>query len=220
MSNAIGEFVTDGSGGKPDASGTANTDRGVKQVVDRGQILNGYDIEGPDTAPIGAGSATIGTTGSARLTKRGTVDRRTIRGRAGAESTEQTQVHLSKISVEDVLYSLHLMGAEIFSTPELELDTVEAKKLGDAIQNVAKYYNIGFDPKKVAIFNLVTVAGMIYGTRFVAVRNRIKAAKATISPAPKATPITQGKPAQATAQSINLRESSPSAIFGDMSGAL
>jgi hypothetical protein len=71
--------------------------------------------------------------------------------------------------LEDLLFSVHLMGAAILKVPELEIDAEEAKRLSDAIKNVAQYYPMVFDPKKLAIANLCVVLGTIYGTRAVAI---------------------------------------------------
>lgn len=67
------------------------------------------------------------------------------------------------------------MGAKLLSTPELELDEDEAKKLSDAIKNVAQYYDFLMDPKKLAIAQLCFCAGGIYGPRMISiVKNSVK----------------------------------------------
>jgi hypothetical protein len=66
------------------------------------------------------------------------------------------------------------MGAAILSVPELELDAGEARQYADALTEVAKFYTLSFDPKKVAIVNLLVVAGKIYGTRLFAYSTRRK----------------------------------------------
>jgi hypothetical protein len=64
------------------------------------------------------------------------------------------------------------MGAQLLSTPELELDTAESKKLADSIREVTRHYNLILDPKHAAIFNLMCCAGGIYGPRAIVVWKR------------------------------------------------
>jgi hypothetical protein len=82
-----------------------------------------------------------------------------------------------------LLYSLHQMGAAILATPEIELDKDESRKLAEAIKDVAGYYALAFDPKKVAIANLLSVAGFVYGPRIIAWRARRKASEGLEKPA-------------------------------------
>jgi hypothetical protein len=74
------------------------------------------------------------------------------------------------------------MGAAILSTPEIELDRDESKKLGDAIKDVGRHYAMILDPKWVAIANLGAVAGFVYGPRIIAYRARRKAEKEAQKP--------------------------------------
>lgn len=168
MPDTIGKFVKDGSGGKPSIDTVTQSNDGIKDSVREPEIIAGYEVEGPDTEPIASG----GATGGPRLTKSGKVDRRTLRGKSTTDAPEETSVRLSAISLTDAILGLHEMAAEFFKTPELELDKEEAAKLSEATQNVAKYYAIAFNPKKVAIFNLAVCMTTIYGTRFVAIRNK------------------------------------------------
>ena len=69
------------------------------------------------------------------------------------------------------------MGAAFFDVAEVAIEKSEAEKLSAAIKDVGKYYAMEFDPKKVAIANLLAVAGGIYGTRFVAYRLKKKIAR-------------------------------------------
>jgi hypothetical protein len=103
-------------------------------------------------------------------------------------STQNIAEHL-----ESLLLSVHLMGAAFFSTPELALDPEEATKLSDAIKNVAQYYPVVFDPKKLAMGNLGIVLLTIYGTRGVTLWKKMKQETPSKSkPAP--TPIRSESP--------------------------
>jgi hypothetical protein len=185
MSKPIGSFVDAGTGGE--SGPIRDTDRaqpvtggsdGAKQSANGPQIIDGYENAiDPATVKIGAG-----IDGGARTTKSGRIDRRTRAGRSytatgsGEASTVYQDIE-SRISLTEVLFSLHQMGAAFFAVAELELDKTEAEKLGSAIKEVAKFYAVSFDPKKLAIFNLAIVAGGIYGTRFVAIRTRMRIEK-------------------------------------------
>ncbi len=128
-----------------------------------------------------------------------------------------------------MLFNLHAMAASFVNVDKLAIDKDEAKQLADAINEVNKFYNIAFDPKKVAIFNLCVVAGKIYGTRLVAVYVDRKATKAaTGDPASAAAPTAPGptlvkQNRQADAPPRPVSEMSPSDLFAgamETSGAL
>ena len=117
-----------------------------------------------------------------------------------------------------MLYSLHLMGANILAVKELQIDKAEAEKLSEAIQKVAEHYDIGLDPKKAAIFNLCAVAGSIYVPRVIAVVVSHRAAKpAQVNSAPQATPIRPARPEPVRPSGTHLPENlsgtSPSQLF-------
>lgn len=64
------------------------------------------------------------------------------------------------------------MLSGITQTPELALDISEAANLAQALDTVNKFYNVEVAEKTIAWTNLAMVAGMIYGTRLVAIRMR------------------------------------------------
>jgi hypothetical protein len=65
------------------------------------------------------------------------------------------------------------MAAAFLKIDELQLDPSEAKDLAAGIQEVGKHYAMTFDPKTVAIANLVIISGGIYGTRVMAYNTRM-----------------------------------------------
>ena len=69
------------------------------------------------------------------------------------------------------------MGAKMMDIPELELTKDEAEKFTRAIKEVAKHYDYSMDPKKVAMFQLLCVAGGIYGPRGMAIYRRSQSAE-------------------------------------------
>lgn len=64
------------------------------------------------------------------------------------------------------------MLAAFTKSAELLVDEDEAAKLAEATVNVSRHYNVAMAAKTVDWINFATVAGMIYGTRLVAIRNR------------------------------------------------
>lgn len=64
------------------------------------------------------------------------------------------------------------MLAAFTKTAELEIEQEEAAKLAEATANVSRHYNVAVAAKTVDWINFATVAGMIYGTRMAAIRNR------------------------------------------------
>jgi hypothetical protein len=164
-----GESAASGNHGNPGTAGSGNQEP---------EILNGFEAYEPDTERI---------TERPRVTKRGTVDRRTKAGRAGSGGSpdspgpDASKVHISKLDLGEVLFSIHLTLAELTGVPELEIDKGEAKDLGEAVKDFSKFYGIAFDPKKVALFNLCVAMGKVYIPRAVAIKNRMSQQK---GPAP------------------------------------
>lgn len=100
------------------------------------------------------------------------------RGRGRTASAARTTAQAKKApldlgGIETLLLSAHAMLAGILSTPELELDKSEAKKISTALQEVEKHYPIGVNEKTMALTNLALVMGGIYGSRFMTYRMRM-----------------------------------------------
>lgn len=62
--------------------------------------------------------------------------------------------------------TIHGAAALVLDYKDLELDPEDAGKLSKAMQDVAKHYSVSVDPKKLAIVNLIGVAGSIYIAKF------------------------------------------------------
>jgi hypothetical protein len=220
MPDTIGEFVTDGIGSRDTDTDTGDSTASGNTGGDREpEILHGYDVEGPSTEKF------TGTGDGIRLTKSGKPDRRSKhlrRNGTGNSADAKAESVPLKLNLEDLLLSVHMMGAELLKVPELELDRGEAKKLADAIAEVNKYYGVQVDPKKMAIINLGVVGVTIYGSRILALRMRKKIERDQHR---GATPIneprkeTPGKPSP-TPQRQPVGDMSPSQIFGDQSAAI
>lgn len=180
MSEETGEFIRDTeSGNTSSVDGTNNAENGVsgtaRNVSEPTNIINGYESfnpSGPATERIPDNRTT--SNGEPKRTKSGKIDRRTKAGRNAQETADTVSYAPRKlVSLEQAILSLHDMAAGIFGIPELSLSEPEAKALNDAVLEVSKYYVSAFDPKKVAIFNLVTCMGGIYTVRVMAYRNRM-----------------------------------------------
>ena len=112
------------------------------------------------------------------------------RGRPrGSKNRTETPAPASHLifDLEALLLTNHLMLARFLDAEEIALDPVEAKQLADAIKNVAQFYPIGMDPKKLAWFQLCIAMGSVYGPRVVAIHKRRKQSS------PKVTPINTPK---------------------------
>lgn len=220
MPESIGSFINDGDSGKPGVDANAESIGGNAGRINEPEIINGFEAESPTTERI-AGS-------EPRRTKSGRVDGRTLRGKRGTPENPKESVRLESLKISDLLYSVHLMGAEICKVPELELDKEEAAKLADAIADVSKYYITAFDPKKVAWVHLAVIAGGIYGTRIFAYRNRISAQKSlgpqAPKPSPKPTPVNpsvpQAQKVNGVAREDGKVEIDPVSVWGMSTGEL
>lgn len=76
------------------------------------------------------------------------------------------------------LMIFHTSLAAMTSTPELVLDEAEAKGLSESGLTLLSLYDIKPDPKVEAAILFAGQVGLVYGTRFVAVRNRKSQEKA------------------------------------------
>lgn len=189
------------------------------------EIISGFETI--DTAEFAAGAGdTAGDAGEPRRTRSGRIDRRTKAGRtgstAGAEETpSKSALGLDSLSLTDLLYSIHMMGAKIIAE-EFELEKAEAEKLSKAIQQVGKHYAMDFDPKKVAIANLCAVAGSIYVPRIIAATIKRKKGPAEVrpisQPAPKQAPLAQAPNPQKDKVQNEPRITVPSDLWAEPAG--
>lgn len=217
MPESIGSFVTDSDSGKPSVDAGAQSIGGNAGRINEPEIINGFEAEQPTTERI-AGSGD----GTGKRKRGRPAGSRNNPAQAGAKES----VRLESLKISDLLYSVHLMGAEICKVPELELDKEEAAKLADAIADVSKYYVTSFDPKKVAWVHLAVIAGGIYGTRIFAYRNRIGTQKSLgpQTPKPKPTPantsVPQAQKVNGVAREDGKVEIDPVSVWGMSTGEL
>jgi len=93
-----------------------------------------------------------------------------------------------------VLLTAHGLLSGVLKVPELALEESEAGELAKALDAVNSFYRVEVAEKTLAWINLSMVAGTIYGTRLIAIRERRVAARAErranapIRPTPQAAP--------------------------------
>lgn len=102
------------------------------------------------------------------------------------------------------------MGASFLKIPELELDASEAKKLSEAVENVAALYPVGLSEKQIAWGQLVLVGASIYGPRVIAYGARREREKKAKPPAP----VVMTAPAPAPDSKDKARPLNPQDLYG------
>ena len=175
MSRATGQFIDFDDARKsdtePDSSGSAGDqiksgdigapepDHGIEsEFIEPSTIRIDADPDGP------------------KRTRDGRIDGRTKQARA----TRQTKSSdLDGLSIKDLLIGIHAFGASMTGIPELEIDEAEGKKLGDAVTTLSGIYGHTISPKTAAWVNFAAACGVIYGPRFIAYNERVKAEKAS-----------------------------------------
>lgn len=175
----------------------------------------------PQLSPIDIGTGTGYSEPRTDYPKRrgrkpGTRNRTPEERAADGRTQAQTSLHLID-NIEEVLVSIHFMGAKLMEIPELELSTEDARKFTKAVRNVASHYNVSVDPKKMALFQLATAVAGVYGPRAIAIYNRKKTVVPKKEPA-KIVPIDQVKPAPPkpeAVRTIDLSQTSPSQLWSE-----
>jgi hypothetical protein len=152
----------------------ATNDSGAEWTSFRGNGASSGGYSDPDTATSNGGSgsdpaAPFGRFANGKPRKR----RANGTGKSSAPGSKRDAAK-EAVPLASLLYSTHFMASKIL-VPELELSEDEAKTMGRAIADVGQYYDMpGLSPQQVAWYNLASTAAMIYGTRFMAYRNRVK----------------------------------------------
>ena len=112
---------------------------------------SGTDVSGSDT-------------GRKRRSDAGT--KRGARGKRKKETSENLDV---------VINMLHVTAATMLHTPEIILAPEEVEQLSSAYAEFCVYHETPIlTPKRMSEVALIAVALKLYGTRFVAIRNRVK----------------------------------------------
>jgi hypothetical protein len=78
-------------------------------------------------------------------------------------------------NIEALVTMVHTWASVLLKTPELKLEETEVKTLSDAYNEFCLYHEVPMlTPKRMSEVNLVIAALSIYGTRYVAIRQRMK----------------------------------------------
>jgi len=133
-------------------------------------------------------------------------------GDGGGTPQEKASSNLGNLNFEGLLLSGHFLISQMMRCPELEIDQKEAERLSDALKKVAVFYTQTIDPKKIAIGELVLVAGGIYGPRFYALAKKPKEPKAAPGPTLVKTGTESPKQPQ---QKVNPRVEVPSQVWDE-----
>lgn len=168
-------------------SGNPEPERTVEGTADK---IAGFDTISPfDIDNAGTDDTTERVNGSVGGSADiGTEPRR--RGRpVGSRNKPKETFPPNLKGLEDILFSIHLFAASMM--PEAELEKGECKEYADILRDVATYYNIAIDPKKMVLFNLYGFLGRLYIPRGIAAYKRITnktAAKPTLVMPPQSQP--------------------------------
>lgn len=156
------------------------------------------------------GSAPIGGTGTGRGRGRPKGSRNKP-GPGPAEAKQESSLNVN--GIEKILYSLHAMGASLFSIPELEITEDEARRISKAIAGVSDQYKVMIDPRRAAQIDLVRELGTIYGSRAIAFYLRKKAEQAKpINAAPQRAPAPPPAPSMAPRATVPARPAPPAGV--------
>lgn len=104
--------------------------------------------------------------------RRGRPPGSTNRPRDTSETQADLSLRNSLTNIEDLLTSIHWGTARLLDMSELELSADDSRQLSRAIKECLRHYQFNIDPKKMALGNLLMVAGGIYGPRAVAIYRR------------------------------------------------
>lgn len=164
--------------------GIDSTNTGANTITKNGngsvEIQTGYteslgrdsnDSESNKGIEGGIGSVETVDAESAELPSTGDGPKRRGRPKGSKNSSKKTP---NLDGLESILLSTHAMLSVLLSCPELELDEKESEKLTQNISNVASHYPLEIPAKTVAWAGLIMCCGSIYGTRAIAIHNRLK----------------------------------------------
>lgn len=125
------------------------------------------------------------------------------RGRPPGSGNKTKSVPAGISGIEKTLFGIHQMLGAIIA-PELALGEDDAHQMADAISAVNRHYQIRmFDAKTQDWLNLIMVAGAMYGSRVVAIRERVKVQR-------------MARPAMPRAQTANAAPGNPASAVSPM----
>lgn len=161
INQPVGTVVNGNDDGKAeDTNGDQKSTARNTEPAGRTQNVAGFPVIDPFDLPANNDTGII--TRPRRGRPPGSRNRAGDGGTAATTKTEAPANRGSLESIKDVLFSLHMMGAQLTGLKSLEITKEQSEKLADAIKNVAKHYPVGLTEKQMAWANLAIVAGGIY----------------------------------------------------------
>lgn len=134
--------------------------------LDDYELGSGEHADSPQFVDPGTGTNSDTGSGSSRR-------KRSDAGRPRGKRASRTTVTQTTSSIANSLFSVHFAMSNLLGSELLLLTKDESQVLAEAITNVSQYYDIPvMDEKMLAWINLASVAGIIYGPRFVAAKFR------------------------------------------------
>ena len=169
----------------PDDGGTNGGTAPERSIFDLGSVATG-DERPTDTTVTGDASANDRSFDPASLsgtsddsgdsdapygrTPTGRIRRRPVGSGTRNTSGESRRGTASQatLSLNNILFSAHIMLSAFLNVPQLQLEEEESKKLAEATTRVTEMYDVKvLSPEALAWINLAMVAGGIYGPRLV-----------------------------------------------------
>lgn len=155
----------------------AGSSSGIDGIVGEGDSVtsvgpdsggNGSDLASANPGTIvidpdelsGSGNGSSGDAGPGEPERR-----RRGRKPGSRNSSPKKAAALDINGLELMLFSTHAMLAALTSTEELGIDKDEAKTLAEAAAAVGRHYDMNVPAKTVDWYNLIMVAGTVYGPR-------------------------------------------------------
>lgn len=176
-------------GGKPNQQGNSVTDfAGSNGLAEPDERLDG-EFQEPAAVIFGTDPGTGADSGSAG-TASDTSTRRAARRDKGQKRGPRASVPNYLGGFEGLILAVHSGLSAVMHTPEFELDETEAKKLANATDELARFYNVAPSAEVKVWMNFVGAAGAVYAPRFVAIAARKKRDKAeALKPKPAPTVV-------------------------------
>jgi hypothetical protein len=99
------------------------------------------------------------------------------RGRKKGSTSAKKKADLDLSALNSLLFTCHVYLAKAVKAPELELSVDEATNMGNAVANVARFYDFSASEKTIAWGQLALTVGFIYAPRVYAISERGKMEK-------------------------------------------
>jgi hypothetical protein len=166
--------MADGNGAAFNATGGNNSALGSSIGGDDGIIrIDPGAIDASATAAGYAETTKPGYGPNGRKLRKDGQERR-AKGESGNASTPRAaQATFPVEALAGTIVGIHALLSASLKIPELSLDPKEGAHLAAALANLQRYYPVHVTEKALAWGNVFSALGLVYGTRFAAMRVRI-----------------------------------------------